>query len=469
MIDESVGQISTPGALVGRTALVRLRSFEPRPGIELYAKLESQNPGGSVKDRAALAMIREGERSGALHRDRILLDATSGNTGISYAMIGAARGYRVMLCVPANVTAERKKLLQIYGADLILTDPMEGSDGAIREARRRYERDPHRYFYPDQYSNPANWRAHYETTGVEIIEQTKGRLTHFVAGLGTSGTFVGTGRRLREWNPSVKLVSVQPESALHGLEGLKHMASAIVPAIYDPTLADRDESVSTEESYAVVRRLARREGLLVGPSSGAALAVALRLADDVDRAVIVTIFPDRGDRYLSEGFWNGGNEVHSQVSTLAYESPDQTDGNFTLPDDVLRAIRQHGAAAYPDECCGALIGDDSGLVAEALALSNTTTDERKRRFLIGPDAYRAAEKRASETGQTLIGFYHSHPNHPAVPSAFDLAHAWPNLRYLILSVRGGRPEEARTWKLREDRSAFDEEIVATDQPQRLRA
>jgi cysteine synthase B len=469
MIDESVGEISTPGALIGCTPLVRLRSFEPRPGIELYAKLESQNPGGSVKDRAALAMIREGERSGALRRDRTLLDATSGNTGISYAMIGAARGYRVTLCVPANVTAERKKLLNIFGADLILTDPMEGSDGAIREARRRYEREPHRYFYPDQYSNPANWRAHYDTTGVEIIDQTRGRLTHFVAGLGTSGTFVGTGRRLREWSSSVHLISVQPESALHGVEGLKHMPSAIVPAIYDPTLANRNETVSTEESYEVVRRLARREGLLVGPSSGAALAICLRVADEVDRAVIVTIFPDRGDRYLSEGFWNGGNDVQSQVSTLAYESPDQVDGTFTVPDDVLRAIRQHGASAYPDECCGAMIGDEAGLVLEALPLSNETTDERKRRFLIGPDEYRAAEKRASETGRTLLGFYHSHPNHPAVPSAFDLAHAWPNLRYLIVSVRGGRPEEARTWTLREDRSAFDEETVATDQPQRLRA
>jgi S-sulfo-L-cysteine synthase (O-acetyl-L-serine-dependent) len=468
MIDESIGEISTPGALVGRTPLIRLRGLEARPGIELYAKLESQNPGGSVKDRAALAMIREGERSGALRKDRILLDATSGNTGISYAMFGAARGYRVMLCVPANVTAERKRLLHIYGAELVLTDPMEGSDGAIREARHRYEREPHRYFYPDQYSNPANWRAHYDTTGVEIIEQTRGRLTHFVAGLGTSGTFVGTSRRLREWRPSVQLISVQPESALHGLEGLKHMPSAIVPAIYDPTIADREETVSTEESYALVRRLARHEGLLVGPSSGAALAACLRVAEEVDRAVIVTIFPDRGDRYLSEGFWNGGNEVQSQVSTLAYESPDPVDGNLTVPDDVLIAIRQHGAAAYPDECCGALIGDESGLVVEALALSNTTTDERKRRFLIGPNEYRTAEKRASETGRTLIGFYHSHPNHPAVPSAFDLAHAWPNLRYLIVSVRGGRPEEARTWRLREDRSAFDEEIVTTP-PQRLRA
>jgi cysteine synthase B len=468
MIDESIGHVSTPAELVGRTPLVRLRRLEPRPGIELYAKLEGYNPGGSVKDRAALAMIREGERSGALRRDRILLDATSGNTGISYAMIGAARGYRVMLCVPSNVTSERKRLLQIYGAELVFTDPMDGSDGAIREARRRYERDPHRYFYPDQYSNPANWRAHYETTGAEIIEQTGGRITHFVAGLGTGGTFVGTGRRLREWRSSVQLISVEPESALHGLEGLKHMPSSIVPPIYDPTVADRNEPASTEEAHALVRRLARQEGLLVGPSAGAALAVSLRLASEVDRAVIVMIFPDRGDRYLSEPFWNGGDEVKSYVWGGSNTAIDESEGALVLPEDALASIRQHGAAAYPDECCGALIGDESGQVIEALALSNTTTDERKRRFLIGPDEYRAAEKRASETGRTLIGFYHSHPNHPAVPSAFDLAHAWPNLKYLIVSVRGGHPEEHRTWRLRDDRTAFDEEVVIT-QPERLRA
>ncbi len=470
MIDDSFGQISTPAAMVGRTPLVRLRGLEPRPGIELYAKLEGYNPGGSVKDRAALAMIREGERSGALRRDRILLDATSGNTGISYAMIGASRGYRVTLCVPSNVTEERKRLLRIYGAELVFTDPMDGSDGAIREARRRYQREPHRYFYPDQYSNPANWRAHYETTGVEIIEQSGGRLTHFVAGLGTGGTFVGTGRRLREWRPSVQLISVEPESALHGLEGLKHMPSSIVPPIYDPTVADRNEPASTEEAHALVRRLARHEGLLVGPSAGAALAVSLRVADEVERAVIVMIFPDRGDRYLSEPFWNGGDEVTPHVWAGSNTAIEESEGALVLSDEVLASIRQHGTEAYPDECCGALIGDESGQVIEALALSNTTTDERKRRFLIGPEAYRTAEKRASETGQTLIGFYHSHPNHPAVPSAFDLAHAWPNLRYLIVSVRNGRPEEARTWRLREDRSAFDEEEIATSaQPQRLRA
>jgi cysteine synthase B len=434
-------------ALIGRTPLVRLRRFEPHAGVELYAKLESKNPGGSVKDRAALAMVRKGEQSGALVPGKILIDATSGNTGIAYAMLGASRGYRVRLCVPANVTPERKRLLHAYGAELILTDPMEGSDGAIREARRLYAREPGRYFYPDQYNNDANWRAHYETTGVEIIEQTEGRLTHFVAGLGTSGTFIGTGRRLKEWNPEVELTSVQPQSPLHGLEGLKHMASAIVPGIYDPALADRDERVSTEEAYALVLRLARDEGLLVGPSSGAALAACLRVADEIDRGVVVTVFPDNGDRYLSEPFWD--------VMGLREEPP----VGLQLPGEALAEINHHASQSYPDECCGALLGSSQSEVIEAFSLTNTTSLERRRRFLVGPDEYRAAERRAADRRLDLIGFYHSHPDHPAIPSAFDLEHAWPNLSYLIVSVLTGQPAEARSWRLRDDRSGFDEETI----------
>jgi len=249
-------------------------------------------------------MVREGLRSGALRSGKTLLDATSGNTGIAYAMIGAAEEFPVKLCVPANVTVERKRLLHAYGAELILTDPMDGSDGAIREARKQVAANPDTYFYPDQYNNPANWRAHYETTGPEILAQTDGRLTHFIAGLGTSGTFMGTGRRLREANPSVELISFQPDSPLHGLEGLKHMETAIVPGIYDPSLADQDMRVSTEDAYTMVRRLAREEGLLVGISGGAALAGALKIAKTARNAVIVTIFPDSADKYMSERFWN---------------------------------------------------------------------------------------------------------------------------------------------------------------------
>ena len=286
--------------LIGRTPLVRLSRLEPRPGVEIYAKLESRNPGGSVKDRAASSIIRDALERGVLTHGRTILDATSGNTGIAYAMLGAAIGFPVKLCVPSNVTRERQRLLKIYGAQVVWTDPMDGSDGAIREARRLYAADPERYFYADQYNNQANWRAHYETTGVEILEQTGRRITHFVAGLGTSGTFMGTSRRLRHEKPDVKLISMQPDSPLHGLEGLKHMATAIVPGIYDPTLADENLTIDTESAWNMLRRLAREEGLFAGVSGAAALVAARRVAATLDRGVVVTILPDGGDRYLSE-------------------------------------------------------------------------------------------------------------------------------------------------------------------------
>ncbi len=300
--------------LVGETALVRLRRIERDvPGVELYAKAEWQNPGGSVKDRPALRMVQEGIASGALVPGRTILDATSGNTGIAYAMIGASLGYRVTLCVPENVTPERKRILRAYGAELIFTNPLEGSDGAIRTAQQMNDASPERYFYADQYNNPFNWQAHYDTTGPEIIAQAGARLTHFVAGLGTSGTFMGTGRRLREFNPKIVLASVQPDSPLHGLEGLKHMESAIVPGIYDASLADEDVRVGTEEAYEMTRRLAQEEGLLVGISSGANLAGALKVARS--GAVVVVVFCDGGERYLSERFWENPPEGASICGT----------------------------------------------------------------------------------------------------------------------------------------------------------
>lgn len=293
--------------LIGETPLIRLRRLErDLPGVELYAKAEWKNPGGSVKDRPALRMVQEGIASGRLVAGKTILDATSGNTGIAYAMIGAAMGFKVTLCVPENVTPERKRILRAYGAELIFTNPLEGSDGAIRTAQQMNEAAPDRFFYADQYNNDFNWKSHYDTTGPEIIRQTGGRLTHFVAGLGTSGTFVGTGRRLREFNAGIVLASVQPDSPLHGLEGLKHMESAIVPGIYDPSLADEDVRVGTEEAYEMTRRLAQEEGLLVGISSGANLAGALRVAHNVSDAVVVVIFCDAGDKYLSERFWDEG-------------------------------------------------------------------------------------------------------------------------------------------------------------------
>ncbi len=291
--------------LVGRTPLVRLaRLAAGLADVTILAKLESRNPGGSVKDRAALSMILDGERTGTLVRGKTILDATSGNTGIAYAWIGAAKGYRVELCLPASASKERRAILEAYGARVVETPAAEGSDGAIREARRRFAVDPDRYFYPDQYSNPANWQAHYRGTAVEILEQTGGRLTHFVAGLGTSGTFVGTSRRLREHDARIRLVSVQPEEPLHGLEGMKHMPSALVPAIYDPDVADENVWIRTEEAQALVRRVAREEGLFIGPSGGAALAAALGIGRENPGAVIVAIMPDGGERYLSERFWS---------------------------------------------------------------------------------------------------------------------------------------------------------------------
>jgi S-sulfo-L-cysteine synthase (O-acetyl-L-serine-dependent) len=293
--------------LVGNTPLIRLRRIERElPGVELYAKAEWQNPGGSVKDRPALRMIQEGIAAGRLTGGKTILDATSGNTGIAYAMMGAAMDYKVTLCVPENVTPERKRILRAYGAELIFTNPLEGSDGAIRTAQRMHSESPDKYFYADQYNNDFNWRAHYDTTAPEIIRQTAARLTHFVAGLGTSGTFVGTGRRLREYNKHIVLASVQPDSPLHGLEGLKHMESAIVPGIYDPGLANEDVRVGTEESYEMTRRLAQEEGLLVGISSGANLAGALKIARK--GAVMVVVFCDGGERYLSERFWENPPE-----------------------------------------------------------------------------------------------------------------------------------------------------------------
>jgi cysteine synthase B len=291
-------------SLVGNTPLLRVHLFDDElPGVEIQGKAEFFNPGGSVKDRPALRMIEEGERSGELTHDRIILDSTSGNTGIAYAMVGAAKGYRVRLVMPTNVSEERKQLVTAYGAEIVYSDALEGSDGAIRVARRMHEENPDLYFFPDQYNNPANWQAHYDGTGPEIWRQTEGRITHFIAGLGTSGTFTGTTRRLHEYNPEVRCISVQPDEPWHGLEGLKHMETSIVPGIYDQNLADENMGVSTEDAYEVARALARSEGILIGHSSGAALWAAREVGRRIGRGVIVIVFADGGDRYLSSGLY----------------------------------------------------------------------------------------------------------------------------------------------------------------------
>jgi len=304
-------------AQIGNTPLLPLDALTRNlPGVELLGKAEWHNPGGSVKDRAAARIVAEARRAGKLTPGKILLDSTSGNTGIAYAMLGAALGFPVTLCVPENVSPERKRILQAYGANIIYTDPAEGSDGAIKIARQFAEGHPDLYFYADQYSNDANWRAHYETTANEIWQQTEGRVTHFVAMLGTTGTFVCTTRRLKELNPKIRCISLQPDSPFHGIEGAKHLPSAIVPRIYDPSLADQNLEIVTEDAHAMARRLAREQGLLVGVSSAAALVGCLRVIEHLNleriemeedqSATVVTILCDSGEKYLSERFWHEG-------------------------------------------------------------------------------------------------------------------------------------------------------------------
>ena len=305
--DRNSGPVSVL-QLIGNTPLMSFRHVaQDIAPVEVYAKAEWYNPGGSVKDRAALHMVLDGERRGLLTRDKVLVDATSGNTGIAYAMICAERGYRVKLALPRNVSHERKQNLIAYGAELVFTDPTEGTDGAQRYVKALVEAEPDRYFYPDQYNNDANWRGHYETTAMEIWRQTQGRVTHFVTGLGTSGTFMGVTRRLKELNPAIQCVSMQPDGPLHGLEGLKHMPTALVPGIYNPDLADGEVHVDTDDAHAMALRLAREEGVLVGVSSGANMVAATRVAAGLKEGVVVTVFCDSAAKYLSESFWQASS------------------------------------------------------------------------------------------------------------------------------------------------------------------
>ncbi|MDE1155046.1 MAG: cysteine synthase family protein [Acidobacteriaceae bacterium] len=302
---------------VGNTPLLRLdRLTAHLPGVQILGKAEWANPGGSVKDRAASAIVSDARAKGQLTPGKHLLDATSGNTGIAYAMLGAAQGFPVTLCVPANVSPERKHILSAYGANIVWTDPADGSDGAIRMARKLFAEQPEKYFYADQYGNQNNWQAHYKTTANEIWEQTEGTVTHFIAGLGTSGTFIGTTRRLKELNPAIQCYSMQPDSPFNGLEGLKHMATAIVPPIYDEKLADRNIDMPTERAYSMAKKLGRSQGLLVGVSAAAVVAACVDVAEEEAKAgrqaVIVTILPDSADKYLSEHFWNEHTEDDDQ-------------------------------------------------------------------------------------------------------------------------------------------------------------
>ncbi len=286
---------------IGKTPMIRMNSLAGgiNENVEIYAKLEGYNPGGSVKDRAAFQMIKDAEEAGVLTKDKILIDSTSGNTGIAYAMIAAVRGYKAKIVIPKNASIERKKIIAGFGAEIVYSSPFEGSDGAIRLAGDIYNGDTDKYYMPDQYNNPSNWKAHYLTTGPEIIEQTRGRVTHFIAGLGTTGTLMGTGKALKEYNPDIKIIAVEPDDALHGIEGLKHMKSSLVPGIYDKNFPDETIYVNTDKAYDMVRRITIAAGLPVGHSSGAAMIGALQVAERIKEGVVVVIFPDGGDRYLS--------------------------------------------------------------------------------------------------------------------------------------------------------------------------
>lgn len=291
--------------LIGNTPLIRLRKIAERvnPDVEIYAKAEWFNPGGSVKDRPALWMILDGMRSGKLTRDKVIMDSSSGNTAIAYAMLGAALGFRVELVTPENINVERKKALEAFGSRIIYSSPLEGSDGAIKLAKKLRDEKPERYFMPDQYNNCLNPVSHYESTAPEILQQTRGRVTHFMAGIGTSGTLMGTGKRLREYNPEIKVISIEPAEPLHGLEGLKHMATSIVPGIFVPEFPDERMYVTTEDSYRVMKELLKTEGIFVGHSGGAVIHATLEYAKRLKEGVVVTVLPDSGYRYLSGGIW----------------------------------------------------------------------------------------------------------------------------------------------------------------------
>lgn len=289
---------------IGNTPLIEIKKITKSVSpVRIFAKLEWFNPGGSVKDRAASRMIEMGEKSGKLTPGKIILDATSGNTGIAYSMIGARKGYKVNLVVPKNICHERKVMITAYGAELIFSDPLTGSDGAIKKCLETYRANPDKYFFPDQYNNDENWKAHFETTGPEIWKQTNGEITHFVAGMGTSGTFMGTSRFLKKTNPKIRVIAAQPDSSFHGLEGWKHMQTSMNPGIYDPKQPDEIIGVSTEDAYEMTLRLAKEEGLFAGVSAGAAMCTALKLAETLRSGTIVTVFPDGGDRYMNDSFW----------------------------------------------------------------------------------------------------------------------------------------------------------------------
>ena len=448
---------------IGHTPILRLTRIAPDlpEAVEVYLKAEWFNPGGSVKDRSILRVIEDAERDGRLTRNRIILDSSSGNAGIAYAMIGAAKGYRVRLFVPENVSAERKAILRALGAEVEYTDPLEGSDGAIVAARALAASDPERYFFGDQYNNPSNPRAHFETTGPEIWAQTGGRVTHFVAGLGTSGTLMGAGRRLRAANPAVQIVAVEPDSGMHGIEGLKHMASAIVPGIYDPSAHDHVISVRTESAYAMVRALAAAEGLLAGQSTGAALVGALAVARTLREGVVVAIGPDGGERYLSTSTWtadgspapdDGFVRVRTDLVRLSFQRrfcyTRGVDG-VVLSRDHLASVLAQAREEAPLECCGLLLG--RGRRVERV-FRGTNLDRSPVTYNMDPQELFRAHREMEAQGLDLVAIYHSHPRTRAYPSSTDVAKAtYPDAAYLIVSLQDASAPDVRMFRIQDGR------------------
>ena len=428
---------------IGNTDLVELTRIMPPGRVRVFAKLEMNNLTGSVKDRPALNIIEEAEKSGRLLPGKTVLESTSGNTGIALAAIGRAKGYHVKLVLPETVSRERKELLTRFGAEIVLSSGMEGADGAYRLANRLFEQEADTCFKADQYGNPDNPAAHCRTTGEEIWQQTDGQVTHFVAATGTSGTLMGTARRLKAHNPDIKIFGAQPAEEMHGVEGLKNYEVEMVPAIYDAQLLNGTIRITTDDAYDMAVRLAREERLFTGPSAGLNVCAALKLAADLDEGVIVTVLPDSGYRYVSAGLF-----------------PEELfDVHFSS--QLMAQVTQHAGEGYPHEVCGLLVGrieEHQKIVTRIYPCENINEERARDRFEIDPRQYLTLTNELKDD-EAIIGIYHSHPDHPSRPSPTDLSRAFPVYSYLIAATIGSAVSSARSWILNEEKGRFEEEFI----------
>lgn len=427
--------------LIGNTPLIEIKS--PNPDVKIFAKAEFQNLSGSVKDRAALSMIEDGEKTGSLTKDKIILESTSGNTGIALAVIAKVKGYKIKLVMPSSASPERKKLLKELGAELVLSDPMEGADGAYKQSKELYAKSPEKYFKADQYANPANPKSHYNGTAKEIWEQTYGKVTHFLAGTGTSGTVMGTGKRLKELG-KVHIIAVEPEEEMHGVEGLKNMRVELVPAIYDESIPDEKIFIPTEEAYSTAIKLAKEEGLFVGMSSGLNIAAAFKVASKLKQGVIVTVLPDSGYRYISRDIF-----------------PDDI-FDISIKKEDLERIHNHTKKTYPHEACGLLIGeikDGKKVIKRIVSVENKNKERAEDRYDIDPKEYMKVDNSLGK-GESIVGIYHSHPDHPPRPSPTDLSIAQPVFTYIIAATVGDAVIATTAWTLDEKEKGFKEEFLS---------